>query len=200
MNRIFEKREYNPGELGGESLERELFGVVRDVKDIEEERKKVEERMKKSNITEEEAAMEEVKTRQTENPTNPRSPFANYVRVKVLDLLDIDSNDALKFYTAVSNTKNKTMLDRDFGIDAFLELIAQEKNLVVSIDLTNNISKTSAKAEIVEYIPDDFPIQARFEKNQLAGLNEAELQSFDKYTDELAEKVADKFKKLIKLQ
>jgi len=198
MNSRFEKREYNPVEKAGESLEQELFGVMKNVEEISEERRRVEERAKRKNISELDAAIEEVKSRQTENPINPRSPFANSVRIKISDILDLEKDDALKFYTAISNTKNKTMLDRDFGIDGFFELEEESDKFIVTIDLTNNQSKFAAKAKIVEYLPDDFPIQARFEKNTLAGLTPSELQIFDKYTNDLAEKVADQFKKLIK--
>ncbi|PCI18988.1 hypothetical protein COB64_04440 [Candidatus Wolfebacteria bacterium] len=193
--------EYVPGERLGEALERELLGVVKDVGTIEEERQKVHDRMKRDNLLEEKAAMEEVKERQTQNPENPQQPFINSVQKELVYLLDLEENTKLKFYTAVSNTENKTMLDRDFGIDAFFELEQEEgEPVTVPIDVTLKQFKSSPKVMILSF-PDDFPSHARFdERGMIAGLSDSDYNTFQKYAEDVAQQIAGKIKKSLKTQ
>jgi hypothetical protein len=191
--------EYTPGEKAGESLERELLGIVKDVGTIEEEQEKVRKRMEFYKLSEFDAALEEVKTKQTQKPENPKQPFANFVCKHLVDLFNLDEDEKLKFYSAVSGTKNKTVLDRDFGVDFFLELEQENKKLVVTVDITHRLFKGAQKADIVFSLPNDFPTHAYFdEKNRIAGLNESEYEIFNKYTEELAQQIAQKLEESTK--
>lgn len=188
--------EYFGGELPGEAMEIELLGTVKDIGTIQEERKKVHDRMDRDNIEELEAAIEEVKERQTQNPIFPNTPFARFLHQEIDERIDLEDTTKLKFYSAVSNTKNKTMLDKDFGIDAFIEFEQETgEPIIVSIDVTLKPYKENPKADIVFSLPDDFPLHARFEKGQLASLSESDQKTFYKYVKYLAIEVADKIKK-----
>jgi len=189
---------YNPSQKEGEEIERELLGTVKITKDIREERSGVEKMARQKNITEFDAALEDIRNRQSGNPLDPSQPFASFVRARVVDELKLSDEDEknLKFFTAVSGSENKTVLDRDFGIDAFVEFLAKnKKSIIITLDVTLKLLKENQKAEIVFSIPEDFPAHARFENNKLVGLTAREQDIFFKYIADLASQIAERIKK-----
>jgi len=81
------------------------------------------------------------------DPTNPTRPFAQDIRLELIDLLGLSSKqyDRVKFYTAVN-----TPLDHKHGVDAFIEVEDPKTKTVrrVTFDLSLNRRK-EAKADIL---------------------------------------------------
>ncbi|OGI61418.1 hypothetical protein A2645_00110 [Candidatus Nomurabacteria bacterium RIFCSPHIGHO2_01_FULL_39_9] len=193
-----EKFEIVPTESLETSLKRELLGKVQKVADIEEERDVVAKIADKQKIDLLNAAFLREKDRQNSDPINPNSPFANFTRLNVIELLDLPNDEDLKFYTAVSDSNNKTVLERDFSIDAFLELNREKaESIIIPINLTTKI-KENSKA-IVFDLPKDFPLHGYFKRNKFAGLEPDEEKLFFKYVNSLANEVTRRIKYIIEI-
>ncbi|MBI4437849.1 hypothetical protein HY631_02765 [Candidatus Uhrbacteria bacterium] len=99
-------------------------------------------------------AMELVRRYSSEDPLNPKKPFARELRLAVLDELGFEEDadtDRVKFYSAVG-----TPLDVFHGVDAWIELVTQRgRRHAVTLDVTMNPGKETHKADvIVQAIPD----------------------------------------------
>jgi len=113
----------------------------------------------------------------SEDPTNPRQPFANELRLAIGDALglvdDADLN-RLKFFTAVG-----TPADVFHGIDGWIEYEAKRGNdsVIVTLDATKNPNKETAKADMV------IPLIPDAEEDE-----DAFLEAAEKYGKEIARK------------
>ncbi|HXK35159.1 MAG TPA: hypothetical protein VJ103_01470 [Candidatus Paceibacterota bacterium] len=193
-----EKFEITPGESVAMSLRRELLGAAKNVEEIEKEREIVAEIAAKAKTSLFNAALIREKERKSGNPTNPNSPFANFARLRIAEGLDLPDDEVLKFYSSVSGSKNQTVLERDFKVNAFLELEREEDALIVPISLTTR-SEENPYALVYD-LPKDFPIHGRFEKNEFIGLLPSEEKLFRDAVQDLANQISRRFKHLIEIE
>ncbi len=131
----------------GRLLEHDLLGEVK----IPNELSDAEKRYMKYN-----EAVSWVKNHQPGESTNPRAPFANELRIELLDLLGLERPEQFNkvhFYTAVGSH-----LDYFHGVDAFFEFDA-DNNLPkgrVSLGVTlRDKSGDSLKTDIEIWAPAD---------------------------------------------
>lgn len=92
-------------------------------------------------------ALESVKKVQYGSPENPKRFLPRDIKQEIEKLLkqDISSDFKVYFYTAVGSH-----LDRWHGIDAFFEIIEENKNsVIVTLDVTSNPNKDSYKADVI---------------------------------------------------
>ncbi len=84
-----------------------------------------------------------------EDPTNPKKPFANELRMAIIEELGLETveeMDRVKFFSAVG----KTSADIYHGIDAWVEYdFGDGRRAIVTLDATKNTAKQSAKADVV---------------------------------------------------
>jgi hypothetical protein len=98
------------------------------------------------------------KEHQPGEPTNPRAPFANEVRIEILDLLALETPEEfakVRFYTAVGSH-----LDYFHGTDAFIEFDGDAKKNIpaglVTLGVTiRNKEGESLKTDIEIWAPND---------------------------------------------
>ncbi len=201
MHLSAEKFEIVPNEPPVVSLRRELLDTVKNVEEIDKEREIVANLAEKNKTIQLDAAFVREKDRKSGDPTNPNSPFANFIRMRAAEFLDLPDEDAFKFYSAASASQNKTVLERDYKIDAFFELEREEGNIIVPINLTIRPEENSNA--LVYVLSKDFPIHGRFSKGgkgEFAGLSEGEEILFNKSVAELGKKIAGRFKHLIEIE
>lgn len=93
-------------------------------------------------------ALELVREHVMQDSTNPAKPFANELRLAVIDELGVENEEDMgrvKFYSAVG-----TPADVFHGVDAWMEYETPDgQRLIVTLDATRNPSKDSAKADLV---------------------------------------------------
>jgi hypothetical protein len=97
-------------------------------------------------------SMELVKRCQMDESAIPKTEFARELRKRIIKLLKLDNPRNLKFFTAVNS-----YLDHKHGIDAFMELEAEDGRILrVTFDCTKNTDKgEEGKADVVFLVPSD---------------------------------------------
>jgi len=92
--------------------------------------------------------MEWVEKHQFGDPTDPEPRFANDLHATVAEKLGIEDLRNIKFFTAIGSP-----LDHFHGIDAFFKIQLNEKQIIVTLDVTMNPNKgENYKADVVFYI------------------------------------------------
>jgi hypothetical protein len=183
------------------SLKRELLGTVGKVEEIEKERDIVSELAAKNKTAGVDAALIREKERQTSDPADPKSPFVYFVRLRLAEIFNLPDDNAIKFYSSTSGSPNKTVAERDYGVDGFFELDWKGKVLRVPIGIT--LQPRSNPNALIYDLTRDFPIHGRFEKGdkgrELVGLSDSERRFFRTTASDLASKVKRRFEELIKI-
>lgn len=96
--------------------------------------------------------VKDVERQPFKDPTNPHEkPFPHDLHATIVEMLSLDNYEQVRFYTAVGS-----YLDKKHGIDAFVELILDNGNLVrATLDMTQNPNKQDYKADVVFQWPND---------------------------------------------
>lgn len=95
-----------------------------------------------------------VENSQREECIRPSTYFTKGLRLKVSELLGLDLKDNpfnVEYYRALH-----TILDKDFGTDAFLRIKqpGTKFSAVVTLDVTQNTSKVEHKANVIVLFPE----------------------------------------------
>lgn len=95
-----------------------------------------------------EAALDLVRNHGIQDPLNPDKPFANELRLAVIEALGLETEkdmDRVKFFTAV-----ETPADQFHGIDGWIEYETEDgRRIVVTVDVTKNPNKDAWKADVI---------------------------------------------------
>ncbi len=125
-------------------------------------------------------AMEIVEKCQPFDPENPTPFFAHHLHKKVLEKLNLDNEDKLKFFTAVGSH-----LDHNHGVDAFFKLYSKHGEEIsrATIDLTEREKR--GKADMILIVSDDEqelydPSSDKFNKEEFEKRLEAEALNIKK--------------------
>ena len=161
-------RRFERSGMTGKIVERELFG-----KSLYEERTK--EHAPDFTHYTYLRSIDVMKKFQPSSSTNPKPEFANYVRLKVCELMGL-SRESVRFYTAIESP-----FDLFHKVDGWFEIKHQVQNNRVTVDLTTRPEKDSTKSDILFHVP-------------IEGLSHAVDESeFLIYSNSLADQVAMEF-------
>ncbi len=135
-----------PGDFyTGKMNERDVFGLFKPTPKFREAYRAV---AKETGYVGYEASLDLVRKHGTQDPLNPDKPFANELRLAVIEALGLETEeemDRVKFYTAV-----ETPADQFHGIDGWIEYeTADGRRIVVTVDVTKNPNKDAWKADVI---------------------------------------------------
>lgn len=136
----------SPGDFyTGKMNERDVFGSFRPSPKFREAYRAI---ARENGYVGYEASLDLVRKHGTQDPLNPEKPFANELRLAVIEALGLETEeemDRVKFFTAV-----ETPADQFHGIDGWIEYETQDgRRIVVTVDVTKNPNKDEWKADVI---------------------------------------------------